>query len=80
MKKILKPSEPEDVIYYSDINGEMLSDFVPVTVTVECNYGSKYDGAKLELHFTDNELQTIFTVLKDKLAPEIKEYITKRFS
>jgi uncharacterized protein YwgA len=78
MKKVLKPSEPEDAIYYSDFSGRLFEQFVPVTVTIECNYGSKYDGSKIELHLSDKGLDNLLIYLKDRLCKETKEEIKRQ--
>lgn len=73
MKKVLKPQEPEEAIYYSDFSGKIFQDFIPVTVTIECNYGSKYDESKLELHLSDSGLEKLLEFLKENLCQETKE-------
>ena len=74
MKKVLKPAEPEEVVYYSDFSGKLLDhNMVPVTVTIECGYGSEYDGSKVELHLTDKGLNNLLVYIKDRLSKETKE-------
>lgn len=74
MKKVLKPAEPEDSVYYSDFSGKLLDhNIVPVTVTIECGYGSEYDGSKVELHLTDRGLNNLLVYIKDRLSKETKE-------
>jgi hypothetical protein len=74
MKKILKPAEPEEVVYYSDFSGKLLDhNMVPVTVKIKCGYGSKYDDSSVELHLTDKGLNNLLVYLKDRLSKETKE-------
>lgn len=72
MKKILKPAENEESIYYSDFNGKILNGFPPVEICIDFNYGSKYDGCKLELHLDDGEFDELLNFLKTKLTPDFK--------
>ena len=78
MKKVLKPTEPEEVVYYSDFSGKLLDhNMVPVTVTIECGYGSDYDEAKWEIHLTDIEFNNLLVYIKDRLCKETKDEIKK---
>jgi hypothetical protein len=72
MKKILKPSEREESIYYSDFNGKLLNEVPPVEIGIDFNYGSKYDGCKLEIHLDDEEFDELLTFLKTKLSSDFK--------
>ena len=79
MKKVLKPAEPEEVVYYSDFSGKLLDhNMVPVTVTIECSYGSEYDGSRLELHLTDKGLNNLLVYIKDRLSKETKEELKRQ--
>ena len=74
MKKVLKAAEPEEAVYYSDFSGKLLDhNIVPVTIKIECGYGSEYDGAELELHLTDKGLNNLLVYIKDRLSEETKE-------
>ena len=74
MKKILKAAEPEESVYYSDFSGKLLEhNMVPVTIKIECGYGSEYDGSSVELHLTDKGLNNLLVYIKDRLSPETKE-------
>jgi hypothetical protein len=74
MKKVLKPAVPEDVVYYSDFSGKLLEhNMVPVTIKIECGYGSEYDGSSVELHLTDTGLNNLLVYIKDRLSKETKE-------
>jgi hypothetical protein len=79
MKKVLKPAEPEEVVYYSDFSGKLLEhNMVPVTVKIECDYGSEYDGSSVELHLTDKGLNNLLVYLKDRLCQETKEELKRQ--
>ena len=79
MKKILKPAEPEEVAYYSDFSGKLLEhNMVPVTIKIECGYGSEYDGSSVELHLTDKGLNNLLVYLKDRLCQETKEELKRQ--
>jgi hypothetical protein len=79
MKKVLKPAKPEEVVYYSDFSGKLLEhNMVPVTVKIECGYGSEYDGSSVELHLTDKGLNNLLVYLKDRLCQETKEELKRQ--
>jgi hypothetical protein len=74
MKKVLKPAKEEEVVYYSDFSGKLLDhNMVPVTVKIECDYGSEYDGSSVELHLTDSGLNNLLVFIKDRLSEETKK-------
>jgi len=72
MKKILKPSELEDAVYYSDFSGKILNEQPPIEISIDFNYGSKYDGCKLELHLDDEDFDQLLNFLKTKLSEDFK--------
>lgn len=72
MKKVLQPKQNEEAIYYSDFSGKLFADFVPVTVKIECNYGSKYDGSKVKFHLSDKGLEQLLDFFKERLCEETK--------
>lgn len=77
MKKITKPSEDEEAVYYSDFTGKILSSDLthksPVKLKLDFNYGSKYDGDTIILHLDDNDAEEILNFLKSKINLECKE-------
>lgn len=77
MKKILKPAEREEAIYYSDFSGKLFPSTVPVTVKIECGYGSEYDGADVELHLSDTGLEKLLEFVRENLCPESKEVLER---
>lgn len=78
MKKVLQPKQEEEAIYYSDFSGKLFKDCVPVTVKIECDYGSKYDQASIELHLSDKGLEKLLTFFKENLSQETKEELQKQ--
>jgi hypothetical protein len=80
MKKILKPLEPEEAIYYSDFSGKIFQNFIPVTLNIECGYGSKFDGASAEFHLSDKGLEKLLEFLKENLCPETKEKLKREIN
>jgi len=81
MKKILKPSEPEEVVYYSDFSGQLFEhELIPATVIIECDYGSDHDGARVELHLTNKELKHLLVYIKDRLCQESKDVVKKQIA
>jgi hypothetical protein len=72
MKCIIKPQEEEQAIHYSDFSGKLFKDFIPVTVKIDCTYGSKYDGANAEFHLSDRGLELLLAFLKQHLCDETK--------
>ena len=77
MKKVLKPQQLEEAIYYSDFSGKIFKDSVPVTVKIECSYGSKYDGSEVELHLTDIGLEKLLEFFKANLCQETKNELQR---
>lgn len=76
MKKIITPSVKEHCVYFSDFTGKCFGDFGPeITMTIEFNYGSKYDGNSINLHLTDKEVAPILDLIKSNLTSETNNYI-----
>ena len=81
MKKVLKPAEPEEFVYYSDFSGKLFEhNMVPVTVKVECDYGSVYDEARIEFHLNDTEFKHLLVYVKDRLCSESKKELKKQIA
>jgi hypothetical protein len=79
MKKITKPAEREEAVFYSDFSGKILDEsFPPVEVKIEFNYGSKRDGASLQLHLDDEDVKPIIDLIKQKMSSDLKEQIKKQ--
>lgn len=76
MKKIIKPSEPEEAVYYSDFKGVCFDGFGPhVEIKIEFNYGSKYDGSELKLHLTDDEFNVLLKTIKENISKEYRNTV-----
>ena len=79
MKKILKPASKEEAIYYSDFSGKCFGEFYPpVELTISCSYGSKHDGAGIELHLDDEEVQPFLKLIKKMISEDFKSKIKKQ--
>lgn len=79
MKKVTKPASKEEAVYYSDFNGESFGNFFPdVQLTLEFNYGSIYDGSKIQLDLSDEEAQTIIHFLRDRVSEDFKTHLKKQ--
>jgi hypothetical protein len=73
MKKITKPAEKEEFVYYSDFSGKHMGDICsPVEVKIDFNYGSKRDGANLILHLEDKDVDSLLDVIKSKVCKNTK--------
>ena len=81
MKKIIKPSEREKAVYYSDFKGKFFGDFYPdATLSFQFDYGSKYDGETLSVHLSDGEAEEVLEFLKTKMSEDFKESLRKRLT
>lgn len=79
MKKIIKPLEREEAVYYSDFSGKTLGEFGPdVELKITCNYGSKYDGTNITLHLDDTDLEKVIHLLKETISEDFKKEVRKR--
>jgi hypothetical protein len=79
MKKIIKPLEHEEAVYYSDFSGKNLGEFgVPVELKISCGYGSKYDGSDIVLHLDDSDLEKFLVTIKDFISDDFKNEIKKK--
>lgn len=80
MKKITKPAEKEESVYYSDFSGKLFKELTgpPVELKISFNYGSVRDGASFTLHLDDDEINPIIDLIKEKLTSNTKKNIKKR--
>ena len=78
MKKIIKPAEKEESLYFSDFTGKSLGEYSPpIEIKIEFNYGSSYDGASLNLHLDDQDVKNLMEVIKTNLSSDTKEQLKK---
>jgi hypothetical protein len=77
MKKILKPEQREEALFYSDFTGKPLGNmgYEPVSVKITCNYGSKFDGSEVSFHLDDEDLLQLLDFLKTKVSEDFKNQI-----
>jgi hypothetical protein len=79
MKKIIKPREDEEAIFYTDFKGKFCgeagADFSipPVDLRIEFNYTSKHDGAVISLHLDDEEIIPILDTIKRHMSEDYKK-------
>jgi hypothetical protein len=72
MKKVIVPKTHEQAVYYSDFTGKCFSMLPEVELTIEFNYGSKFDGSKLKLDLSDEDLMPIIDLIKSKISEDYK--------
>lgn len=73
MKKIIKPAEDEEAVYFSDFSGRSLGEYgPPVELKIIFNYGSKQDGDCIQLDLDDSDIQEILKIIKNSVTEEFK--------
>lgn len=81
MKKLIKPAEKEESVYYSDFSGKCFGDFhSPVELMIDFGYGSKYDGSKLRFDLDDKDIEDILALLKSKLSNDSKKALKTMYT
>jgi hypothetical protein len=79
MKKITKPAQQEEAVFYSDFSGKCFGEMhPPVELILDFGYGSGYDGSKLTFHLDDKETEDILFLLKSKLSNETKKQFKEK--
>lgn len=79
MKKIIKPAAREEAVYYSDFSGKCFGElYPPVELTISCSYGSKHDGAGIELHLDDEETKPFLELIKKSISEDCKIKLRKQ--
>jgi hypothetical protein len=69
MKKILEPKKEEKAEYFSDFSDKSFGSFHPdVQIKFEFNYGSKFDGGRVEFHLTDQEAEHVLDFIRMNLS------------
>jgi hypothetical protein len=75
MKKIIKPLEEEECIYFSDFSGKPLGDlYPPVELKISFNYGSKNDGCEINLDLDDNDIELVLNFLKKNISKDCEKF------
>ena len=78
MKKIIKPRINEEAVYYSDFSGKCFGELpAPVEISIAFSYGSKHDGAGIQIHLDDEELKPILDVIKKSISEDYKNDMKK---
>ena len=81
MKKITKPAEREQAVYYSDFSGKCFGDFhPPVQLMIDFNYGSNHDGSKLRFDLDDKDIEDVLFLLKSKLSNDTKKALKTMYT
>lgn len=81
MKKIIKPAEKEEAIYFTDFKGNSCGEFnSPVELALTFSYGSQYDGDSLVLHLNDEEAKIILDVIKQNVSDDYKKQLKEKYS
>jgi len=75
MKKIIKPKQNEEATYFSDFTGKPLGEFESVTLKIDCNYGSKFDGGSVIFHLNDEDILELMKFLRTKVSEDFKDNI-----
>jgi len=77
MKKVIVPKQIEEANYFSDFSGQPFGDLLhpPVTLKLEFNYGSDYDGSEITLHLSDRDVASILELISSKLNPDFKKQL-----
>ena len=79
MKKITKPKQKEEAVYYSDFSGKCFGEYSPpVRLKLEFGYGSIYDGSNLVFDLDDIDISDILIILKEKLTKETKRNLKQK--
>lgn len=79
MKKVLKPIEHEEAVYYSDFAGKCFGKFQPEAVlSLDFYYGSKYDDQKVTLHLSDEEAEAVMDFIKSKISEDYKASLREK--
>jgi hypothetical protein len=81
MKIIKKQYQPEENEYINDFTGVSFSEFDPCcTLKISFGYGSEFDGAKIQLDLTDEDVKPILEMIRGKLCHQTKGYLEQKLS
>ena len=75
MKKVIKPPTKEERVYYTDFLGKPCNPHPSVVLTLEFNYGSRFDDEGLELHLSDDEVYPILKQIAQNLSINTKKQL-----
>ena len=79
MKKIIKPAEREEAVYFSDVSGKSFGEFsAPVELKISFNYGSKHDGSEIQIDLDDEEVKPILDHLKTLVSEDFKQNVKNK--
>lgn len=80
MKKIIKPAEREEAVYFSDFSGKTFGEYdAPVEIKISFNYGSKFDGSELVVHVDDEEVKPILNLINQSISKDFRDNLKKEF-
>lgn len=76
MEKIITPEKPAVTQLWCDATGKNFAPEpteqpclpAPIELTLEFNYGSQYDGAKITLHYSDESFKPILDSIVSNLS------------
>lgn len=81
MKKITKPAQKEEAVYYSDFSGKCFGElYPPVELMIDFNYGSCHDGSKLRFDLDDKDIEDVLVLLKSKLSNDTKKALKTMYT
>ena len=81
MKKITKPLEKEEAVYYSDFSGKCFGEYNPhIELKIDFGYGSIYDGSTIKFDLDDNDIEDILFILKSKLNNDTKKILKEMYT
>jgi hypothetical protein len=71
MKIVTRPAQAEQAVCSSDFSGKRFAHNIPpVTITIECNYGSRYDGGRARVDLGDEEADQVISFISKRLCPK----------
>ena len=71
MKKIIQPIQKEKAEYFSDFSSKPFKGFHPdVQIKFEFNYGSEFDGSRVEFDLTCAEAKHVLDFIKTNLSED----------
>jgi len=73
MKRIITPNQDEEALFFSDFTGKPVGgDYGPqAELTIDFNYGSKYDTRQITLHLSDDDVDVLINFLNTKTLKKL---------